>query len=177
MRGNYGKLYHHRADITGEWMQGLIQRIGSLSCEFFVESDNLMNGIKVSLHQKGTLNKDLLGKEIAEFMVCSYVIKHRIKVCTETGATMSFLPHVNIVLDTINNNYITIVNKEVIESINTILNHPHFEGCDSIEKIQHKIQSVEGLNGRFGITSSEEEGLGEGDVYEVPRRENIFLDE
>ena len=31
MRGNYGKLYHHRADITGEWMQGLIQRIGSLS--------------------------------------------------------------------------------------------------------------------------------------------------
>ena len=174
---SYGKLFHHQADITGKWIQGLIQRISALSCEFDVESDNFMNGINVSLRKKSVVDtKEILGEEIAEFMVCSYVIKNRKKVCKDTGETMTFHPHVNLVLDTLDNNYVTIINKEVIESINTILNHPHFNGCNSIEEVQEAIQSVEELGGRFGITSSEEEGMGEGGRYEVMEQKNILLD-
>ena len=174
---SYGKLFHHRADITGEWVQGLIQRISALSCEFHVESDNHINGINVSLRKKSVVDTDdILGEEIAEFMVCSYVIKNKKKVCKDSEETMTFHPHVNIVLDTLNNDYVTIINKEAIESINTILNHPHFKGCNSLEDVQGAIQSVEELGGRFGITSSEEEGMGEGGKYEVMEQKNIFLD-
>ena len=174
---SYGKLFHHRADITGEWIQSLIQRISTLSCEFHEESGNFMNGINVSLRKKSVVDtKDILGEEIAEFIVCSYVIKNKKKVCKDTEETMTFHPHVNIVLDTLNNDYVTIINKEAIESINTILNHPHFNGCDTIEEVQEAIQSVEELGGRFGITSSEEEGMGEGGRYEVMEQKNIFLD-
>ena len=75
---SYGKLFHHRADITGEWIQSLIQRISTLSCEFHEESGNFMNGINVSLRKKSVVDtKDILGEEIAEFIVCSYVIKNK----------------------------------------------------------------------------------------------------
>ena len=78
----------------------------------------------------------------------------------------------NLVLDTVNVQYTSIVNKEVIESIVTILNHPHFKGCCSIGDIQKKIASVGDLNERFGESESSEEE--EEEV--IVERDNIFLD-
>ena len=170
---SYGNLFYYQFDYSGEWIQGLIQRISSLSCEFGEESKDLLNGINVSL-RKSIMDNNLLGKEISQFMVCSYMVKNMVKKCKD-GAKITYLSPVNLVLDTINAQYTSIVNKEVIESIITILNHPHFKGCCSIGDIQKKIASVGGLNERFGESeSSEEEEYREEEV--IVERENIILD-
>ena len=171
---SYGDLFHYQFDYSGEWIQDLIRRISSLSCEFEEPSSNLLNGINVSL-RKSMMDNNLLGKEISQFIVCSYMVKNMVKKCKD-GAKITYLSPVNLVLDTINVQYTSIVNKEVIESIITILNHPHFKGCCSIGDIQQKIESVDDLNGRFGeeSESSEEEECGEEGIF--IERENIFLD-
>ena len=170
---SYGDLFHYQFDYSGEWIQGLIQRISYLSCDFGEETKDLLNGINVSL-RNNMVDNNLLGKEISQFMVCSYMVQNIVKKCKD-GAKITYLSPVNLVLDTINVQYTSIVNKEVIESIITILNHPHFKGCCSIEDIQKKIASVDDLNGRFGESeSSEEEEYREEEV--IVERENIFLD-
>ena len=170
---SYGNLFQYQFDYSGAWIQGLIQRISSLSCEFEGPSDGLWNGINVSL-RKSIMDNNLLGKEISQFMVCSYMVKNKVKKCKD-GAKITYLSPVNLVLDTVNVQYTSIVNKEVIESIVTILNHPHFKGCHSIGDIQKKIASVDDLNGRFGESESSEEEECEGDDLFI-ERENIFLD-
>ena len=55
------------------------------------------------------------------------MIKNKLKKCKD-GAKITYLSPVNLVLDTVNMDYTSIVNKEVVESIITILNHPHFKG-------------------------------------------------
>ena len=170
---SYGDLFHYQFDYSGEWIQGLIQRISYLSCDFEEPSNNLLNGINVSL-RNNMVDNNLLGKEISQFMVCSYMVQNIVKKCKD-GAKITYLSPVNLVLDTINVQYTSIVNKEVIESIVTILNHPHFKGCCSIEDIQKKISSVDDLNGRFGESeSSDEEEYREEEV--IGERGNIFLD-
>ena len=170
---SYGNLFQYQYDYSGKWIQGLIQRISSLSCDFEEPSNNFLNGINVTL-RKSMMDNNLLGKEISQFMVCSYMVKNKVKKCKD-GAKITYLSPVNLVLDTINVQYTSIVNKEVIESIVTILNHPHFKGCCSIEDIQKKIASVDDLNGRFGESeSSDEEEYREEEV--ILERENIFLD-
>ena len=179
---SYGNLFHYEFDYSGEWIQGLIQRISYLSCDFEEESKDLLNGINVSL-RKSIMDDNLLGKEISQFLVCSYMVKNIVKKCKD-GAKITYLSPVNLVLDTVNVNYTSIVNKEVVESIITILNHPHFKGCCSIEGIQKKLSSVDNLNERFVEESGsseeeeeEEEGLGGGGMeYEAPVQKNIFLD-
>ena len=170
---SYGDIFHYKFDYSGEWIQGLIQRISYLSCDFGEETKDLLNGINVSL-RNNMVDNNLLGKEISQFMVCSYMVKNKVKKCKD-GAKITYLSPVNLVLDTINVQYTSIVNKEVIESIVTILNHPHFKGCCSIEDIQKKISSVDDLNGRFGESeSSDEEEYREEEV--IVERGNIFLD-
>ena len=170
---SYGNLFQYQYDYSGEWIQGLIQRISYLSCDFEEPSNNLLNGINVTL-RKSMMDNNLLGKEISQFMVCSYMVKNKVKKCKD-GAKITYLSPVNLVLDTVNVQYTSIVNKEVIESIVTILNHPHFKGCCSIEDIQKKIASVDDLNERFGESeSSDEEEYREEEV--IVERENIFLD-
>tara|TARA_B100000579_G_scaffold112214_1_gene89755 strand:+ start:3088 stop:3615 length:528 start_codon:yes stop_codon:yes gene_type:complete len=170
---SYGNLFQYQYDYSGKWIQGLIQRISSLSCDFGEETNILLNGINVSL-RKNIMDNNLLGKEISQFIVCSYMVKNKVKRCKD-GAKITYLSPVNLVLDTVNLHYTSIVNKEVIESIITILNHPHFKGCCSIEDIQKKIALVDDLNERFGESESsdEEEYREEGVIVE---RENIFLD-
>ena len=171
---SYGNLFQYQYDYSGEWIQGLIQRISYLSCDFGEETKDLLNGINVSL-RNNMVDNNLLGKEISQFMVCSYMVKNKVKKCKD-GAKITYLSPVNLVLDTINVQYTSIVNKEVIESIITILNHPHFKGCCSIGDIQKKIASVDDLNGRFSGESEsleEEEYRGEGVIVE---RGNIFID-
>ena len=171
---SYGDLFHYQFDYSGEWIQGLIQRISYLSCDFGEETKDLLNGINVSL-RNNMVDNNLLGKEISQFMVCSYMVQNIVKKCKD-GAKITYLSPVNLVLDTINVQYTSIVNKEVIESIITILNHPHFKGCCSIGDIQKKIPSVGDLNERFGeeSESSEEEEYREEEV--IVERENIILD-
>ena len=171
---SYGDIFHYKFDYSGEWIQGLIQRISYLSYEFEGPSNDLLNGINISLRES-VMDNNILGKEIAQFMVCSYIVKNKVKKCKD-GAKISYLSPVNLVLDTVNVHYTSIVNKEVIESIITILNHPHFKGCCSIGDIQKKIASVDDLNGRFSGESEsleEEEYRGEGVIVE---RGNIFID-
>tara|TARA_B100001029_G_C15039711_1_gene442710 strand:- start:235 stop:762 length:528 start_codon:yes stop_codon:yes gene_type:complete len=170
---SYGHLFQYQYDYSGEWIQDLIRRISSLSCEFEEPSSNLLNGINVSL-RKGIMDNNLLGKEISQFMVCSYMIKNKLKKCKD-GAKLTYLSPVNLVLDTVNVHYTSIVNKEVIESIITILNHPHFKGCHSIGDIQKKIASVDNLNERFGESESSDEDECEGDDLFIEKK-NIFLD-
>ena len=170
---SYGNLFQYKYDYSGEWIQGLIQRISYLSCDFGEETKDLLNGINVSL-RNNMVDNNLLGKEISQFMVCSYMVQNIVKKCKD-GAKITYLSPVNLVLDTINVQYTSIVNKEVIESIVTILNHPHFKGCCSIEDIQKKISSVDDLNGRFGESeSSDEEEYREEEV--IVERGNIFID-
>ena len=63
----------------------------------------------------------------------------------------------------------------MVESIITILNHPHFKGCHSIEDIQKKIASVNNLNERFGESDGSDEDECEGDDRFIEKK-NIFLD-
>ena len=71
-----------------------------------IESENLPNGISVSL-RKSIMDTALLGKSIAQFMVCSYVAKNKVKICPN-GGTMTYNPIVNLVLDTVDVNYVSI---------------------------------------------------------------------
>ena len=176
---SFGKLFHHpnQYACSSKWMRGLITRISVLSYNFGIESENLPNGISVSL-RKSIMDTALLGKGIAQFMVCSYVAKNKIKICPN-GATMTYNPIVNLVLDTVDVNYVSIVNPAVIESIVTILNHPHFKGCNNIEDIQEKIESVSLLK-EISLSSkdeSEEDESEEDKHYiQLEIEKNIFLD-
>tara|TARA_B100000686_G_C16722579_1_gene935843 strand:+ start:910 stop:1443 length:534 start_codon:yes stop_codon:yes gene_type:complete len=172
---SYGKLFHHANEYacSNKWMKGLIQRISSLSCEFDLESKDLSKRINVS-HRKGiTDDKENLGKGVAQFLVCSYMIKNMIKVSYKSGELITYHPPVNLILDSVNVDYTSIVNKEVIESIQVILNHPHFEGCNSIEDIQKKIPSVEKLE---YISVCSEENESDDEDEEVILEKNIFID-
>ena len=185
----YGPLFHHPGiDVSGKWITGLIEKISSLSCDFGVTSTRLINGINVSI-RKGILDdpKDHLGEEISKFIVCSYMEKNMVKYL-KTGGNITYQPVVNLVLDTIDKDYTSIVNKDAVESIITILNHPHFSGCNSIEDIKDRLSTVEKLNNRM-TDSNEDESVDEdegededviykeciGDGKPVAER-NIFLD-
>ena len=61
---SYGNLFQYQYDYSGEWIQGLIQRISYLSCDFEEPSNNLLNGINVTL-RKSMMDNNLLGKEIS----------------------------------------------------------------------------------------------------------------
>ena len=143
---SYGPLFHHGLpDYSGKWIQSLIKRISRMSCMFGDTTKNLPNGINVQ-NCKDIYSVDkAMGDEVAKFMVGTYITKNS---CRRV---------VNIVLFNVDRDYISIVNKNVVESIITILNHPHFHGCHSIDDIKKKILSVENLNDRFVEEISEEE--------------------
>ena len=146
MKESFGKLYC-LPDIknNGEWTNHLIKRISKLRCSFEEETETLPNGIDIS-YSYNTKNK--LGEKISNFLVRSYVIKY-ITLLTTDGGTASYLSPINIVLDKIDRKYNSIINKEAVESIKWILNHPHFNTCKSIQNIEEAITTVNDLNLRF----------------------------
>ena len=175
----YGPLFHHQIDYSGKWIQSIIQKISSLSCVFEGVSDSLHNGINV----KDTSKLTQLGDVIAKFMVGSYITKNIIKSNDVTGERFTVSHVINIVLFSIDEKEeCNIINKAVIESIVSILNHPHFQGCNCIDDIHRKLSSVEDLNKRYKESDSsseeeeEEEEVEKGFQGEIQRFKNIFLD-
>ena len=172
---SYGELFHQPNSFTcsGKWMNNLIERISKLKCECTFVSDNLHNGINVSLCKKS--NTNILGKEIAKFLVLSYIVKNKSKTLKNNGENgdLTYQRIVNLVLDTIDYEYVSIVNKEVIESIITILNHPHFKDCHNIEDIHKKILTIKTLN---HFNTKDEDKEYEKITKNENLQKNIFLD-
>ena len=183
---SYGRLFHHEIDYKGKWIKDLIQRISQLHCMFGEITSNNANGIYI--HNPAdifTLGQSL-GEEIAKCMVSSYITKNVLKYGDTRDEYFTIKRTVNMVLFNVDREFVTLIDKKTIECIITILNHPHFTGCKTIDDIQNKIPSISNLNDRFkGVYESsdeEDEEDDHGTRYSCkgeaipPKVPNIFLD-
>lgn len=144
---NYGALYCLEDGGRGEWLQGVISIISLLNYDFKEVTDHLPNGINIIYDP---LKRDnVIGEVISSFLVRCYIIR-RITIIKDSGEKFSYLSPVNLILDT----YLNKKNSSCLDSIRTILNHPHFQGCKSIEDITKKIDDVEDFNTRFKKSKS-----------------------
>ena len=181
--GYYGRLFHHEIDYTGKWIKDLIQRISQLHCMFGEITSNNANGIYI--HNPGdifTLGQSL-GEDIAKCMVSSYVTNNFLKYGDTRDEYFTMKRTVNMVLFNVDRGFVTLIDKKTIECIITILNHPHFTGCKTINDIQNKISSISKLNDRFkGVYESSDEEDDNTTIYSCkgeaipPKVPNIFLD-
>tara|TARA_B100001115_G_C15822572_1_gene409184 strand:+ start:547 stop:999 length:453 start_codon:yes stop_codon:yes gene_type:complete len=141
----FGELYCLPLN-EGKWNQDIIQKMSILNCSFNNEITNeLPNGINISYINHNSFK---LGKEISSFIIRSYLIKY-IGHINGNGEYYSYLAPVNIFLDSIDRSYSTLINQTAIENMKTILNHPHFSTCKSIDDIKELISTVKDLNLRF----------------------------
>ena len=65
------------------------------------------------------------------------------------GLLCTYRAPVNLILNSINKEYVSIINNKCIEQIKTILNHPTFEGCKTLNDIKSRFMIVKHLNERF----------------------------
>ena len=164
----WGELFRNDINYDGKWIQGIIQEISALLIIHKKTTKHIPNGIHIGSSNiryynmaGGFLSEEAeppkLGIEIDKFIVGSYITKRVLRYNPEPDEKFTTLNTINIVLNGINKNS-SLINKEVINNIITILNHPHFKGCNNVNDIQDKIQSVAYLNNRFkGVSDSSEE--------------------
>ena len=129
----------------GEWLDNLIERMSLLKCSFGEKIEGLPNGINLSYTNNFG---EQIGKEISSFCTRSYLIRY-IGVIKPDGTYFRYLAPVNIVINSIDRNYTKLINKEAVESMKSILNHPHFDQCKSVGDIKECIHLVKDLNLRF----------------------------
>ena len=141
----FGELYRLRLEYSGEWMDRIIQRISKLHIEFIEANDSLANGI--TLHNKGEFTSQL-GTHIAIFLTESYIIKAHTHINSDGGISQYNRP-INLILNSIDREYTSLINKECINSIVSILNHPHFRLCKSVKDIEASSNFVKDFNLRF----------------------------
>ena len=134
---SYGKLYILNNNIEGKWIKNVIRLLNTLYCNFIDKCEEYENGIQINLKYEGFI----LSTTISIFLINCYLMKYE-EVYNNDGEKFSYLSPVNIVLDEINNT------DSCLNGINTILNHPHFEGCKSINDINNRISTVPNLNDR-----------------------------
>ena len=144
----FGELYHLPCSYDGVWMKRLIRNMSELHCIFGERTQMTPNGIEVTRIRDTHNPENRIGSIIAYFIISSYITKHLVKFNAD-GGRFTYLSPVNIVLETIDPEFITNVNQECLESIITILNHPHFEECFSVKDIETQLPSVQNLNDRF----------------------------
>jgi len=142
-----GELYCLEKNGSGKWMDRAIEAVGELQCSFNNSSVNLPNGIKIINDDKDGF---VLGTTISSFLLRSYIVKH-CRCNLGVRGSLSYSIPVNIILFSLNSgadNYI----KNTMESIESVLNHPHFSNCKSIDDICKKLNSVKDLNNRFNTS-------------------------
>ena len=139
MLESYGKIYKLNNNIKGKWIKNVINNISNLYIYFLEETEEYPNGIKADIKYRGFKNK--IGKELSIFLVNCYIIK-RMKKSNLNGEVFIYLTPVNVILDSINNK------SDYLKEIDSIFNHPHFKGCNNIEKIINKTKDIENLNNR-----------------------------
>ena len=140
----FGELYTLPSS-QGEWLDNLIERMSILRCSFEEKTENLPNGIDLSYTN---LFGEQIGKEISSFSARSYLIRY-LGVIKPDGTYFSYLAPVNIVIHSIDRNYTKLINKEAVESMKTILNHPHFDKCKNVGDIKEWTHLVKDLNLRL----------------------------
>ena len=119
-----------------------------------ISGDN-PNGIYLE-YNVPSKEEQTLGIDIAKFIVRSYIVKYIVK--EKKGEWFTAPTIINIVLNEINKD--GIINTSVLEKIITVLNHPHFKGCNNIHELQKKASSVDNLNERYdriSVSSDEEQ--------------------
>tara|TARA_Y100000996_G_C22012542_1_gene433354 strand:- start:14 stop:484 length:471 start_codon:yes stop_codon:yes gene_type:complete len=151
----FGKLYCSGDEISGEWIEKVAKTVSNLRYSFEECSKELYNGINIYHADDEGGSSDTLGMIISSFIINSKIKKNMTKYSDE-GDVVEYTPIVNIFLESINDNSTSIINKEAIESIIIILNHPHFSGCKSIEDIEKKIPSVNSFNSRYEDSDSDD---------------------
>lgn len=146
---SYGSLYYLENDLEGEWINKINIMISSLYCKFEEETKELPNGINlIPKYNYRENNLYKLDKEVSSFILRCYMIKNLSKVDAD-GLLCNYRAPVNLVLNYINKEYVSIVNKRCVEQIKTILNHPIFSGCRTINDIKSRFMNVKHLNERF----------------------------
>ena len=154
----WGPLFQHDLNYDGKWIKDIIQKISDLSFVLKKSTKDNPNGIYVGSTKTryykivgGFLSEEReppkLGIDIARFVVSTYITKQILRYNPQSGEKFTTPSTINIVLNEINNE--NIITNEVIHNIMTILNHPHFKGCNNIDDIQEKISLVPPLNNRF----------------------------
>ena len=140
---NYGELYCLEKTGQGEWMDKIIKLIAGLKCIFGGNTPELPNGISVT---KRDVHGVLIGTILSSFLLRTYIIKVY-KKYVDDNQDLSYLSPINLILDAYNSyeDY----GIQIINSIETILNHPHFSNCKSIDDICKKIIDIKHLNRRF----------------------------
>lgn len=158
----FGELYCLKSDNYGKWIEDIKYRISKLYCVMNgKKTSKVPNGINIIHKPDNNIDNDVqrLGLDIASFLVRSQITKRRSKISEEEVIT--YLTPVNIILDSIDRDYTTLINHKAVQNIITILNHPHFKGCNSIKEIQDMIPTVKDLNGRFKKKRDEEDTVQE----------------
>lgn len=145
----FGELYYLPYDNLGEWLMKRIHIISSLYCTFDEKTSELPNGINIYRTSRGYKeDQQIIGLELAKLLVNTYIIK-RLNIINQDGSQISYMTPINIVLDTMDSEYITTINKSCIESMKSIINHPYFKSCQNIDDINKSISSIKNLNDLF----------------------------
>ena len=154
----FGELYLH-IDVysqgtknikEGDWLSKIIKNINLLSCRFGRDKQKYPNGISIKKERDYTTDENIysIGGKIPLMIIRSYITKIREKR-GDVGEKFTYLTPINIFFEKLDYEFVSTINKEAIKSIETILNHPHFLGCNNIKDIEDKIDSMKDLNKRF----------------------------
>ena len=142
----YGGLYVGHVQF-GDWINKVNILLSQLYYSFIDPTEELKNGIKIfnnesKIPKQFKENKKyyLIGDIVSSFLLSSYIIK-LISYNIGSSGSMSQLSPVNIVLYSIDD--CGKCGLKTLRSIETILNHPHFNGCKSPQQIQEKIPIIQ----------------------------------
>ena len=154
----FGELYLH-TDVYShgtknikeeDWLSNILKNINLLSCRFGGDEQKYPNGISIRKERDYTTDENIysIGEKIPLMIIRSYITKIREKR-GDVGEKFTYLTPINIFFEKLDYEFVSTINKEAIKSIETILNHPHFMGCNNIKDIEDKIDSMKDLNKRF----------------------------
>ncbi len=146
----FGKIYRLKNNINQGWNLKTKQLISSLCLDFNEKTKELPNGINIVRRPKSKISDKGIGMNIASFIMETYITEV-IRMINDNGEQIVRLIPINIFLNSIDREYISTINKEAIESIKSIFNHPHFKDCDSKYEIEKKISDVPCFNERFKV--------------------------
>ena len=129
---DYGKIRYEYNELNALWINSHIKSF-QLFCHFIEPNDYLYNGIEVKSEQ----SSNPLNKELLNILFRTQIQKKYEIIDEETGDYIIAPEYINLMME-----YCDSCNQKCLESINILLNHPVFKGCQNIKQINDCIKHI-----------------------------------
>ena len=128
----YGKIRYENNELNAKWINDQIKSY-HLFCHFNKPNKKFNNGIEV----KKEKSLDPLNQELLNILFRTQIQKNNEIMDEETGDYVLAPEYINLMME-----YCDSCNKECLDSINILLNHPVFKGSSNIKNINKCVKQI-----------------------------------